>query len=84
MSYRKLSVDGEQYGWVYGRDYLKIKGPKGSTAVKLWEFFGLTETKYRAAFNEQCGEIYFDCGPGDPNVILTPGRVVQYIKEHGL
>ena len=75
MSYRKLEINGETWGYSVGKG-AKIRSPKGKSVwIDGWELLGF-ENKRQYQLNSGGDGYYDDCV-----IPITPAVIRKYIEE---
>lgn len=86
MAYKKLTVEGREFGYVVGKKFVKIKTDHGSVVMKHHELLGITEERLRQLYANRCSCWPYDCdlhGTSGQETI-RPTTVVKYIRDKGL
>lgn len=86
MAYKKLKIDGRDFGYVIGKKFVKIKTDRGSVVMRHHELLGVTEERLKQLYANRCSCWPYDCnlhGTAGQETIL-PGKVAKYIRDKGL
>lgn len=82
MAYRKLHVNGKEYGFVIGSDVVKVKGPpgEGSKIAKFEDVLKVPSATIQEVYRDRC-----ECchGHNIPSEFgITPSKIAAWVMEN--
>lgn len=88
MAYRKIIVDGIEFGYIIGKAAVKVKGPGGSFIVPRATLLRISDAEYKRRLDwhgqhcDHADDHFCDGGPGE-DLAITPKMIAAWIRAPG-